>query len=117
MKERCEDLNNPVYGGKGIKVCDEWKEDFQTFYEWSMANGYDTKLQIDRIDGNGNYCPENCRWVDRKIQLNNTSRNHYVIHQDKKITVAQLSEKTGVNIVLTSSIPKGEESEAIKKYL
>lgn len=71
MKERCEDLNNPVYGGKGIKVCDEWKEDFQTFYEWSMANGYDTKLQIDRIDGNGNYCPENCRWVTAKANSEN----------------------------------------------
>ena len=80
MKSRC--YNNhvdryPNYGGRGIKVCDEWLNDFMSFYNWAMANGYDDKLTIDRINVDGNYEPNNCRWVDMKQQLRNTQRNAY----------------------------------------
>ena len=58
------------YGGRGITLCDEWL-DVQNFYDWAMLNGYSEDLTIDRIDNDGNYCPENCRWVTQTIQSRN----------------------------------------------
>lgn len=75
MKTRCYNPNYIRYkdwGGRGIKVCNEWLTDFKTFYDWAMANGYNDKLTLDRIDVNGNYEPSNCRWVDYHTQRLNT---------------------------------------------
>ena len=80
MKERCHTPSNTSYknyGARGIKVCDEWLK-FEPFYEWAISNGYSEGLSIDRIDVNGNYCPENCRWSTKEVQANNTRANHYV---------------------------------------
>ena len=74
MKQRCNNPNNQKYkdyGGRGIKVCDEWLNDFQSFYNWAMANGYADSLSIDRIDVNGNYEPSNCRWATVMEQRHN----------------------------------------------
>ena len=60
------------YGGRGITICDEWKNDFMSFYNWAILNGYSDKLSIDRIDNDGGYSPENCRWTTQTIQCRNT---------------------------------------------
>lgn len=78
MKSRCynvHDARYSRYGGRGIIVCDEWKNDFDSFYHWSIENGYDNSLTIDRIDNDKNYCPDNCRWADAKTQARNRSTN------------------------------------------
>ena len=75
MRRRCYNVNGKNYkdyGGRGIAVCDEWKDNFQTFYDWSLRNGYNDSLTLDRIDVNKNYEPSNCRWVDWDTQRNNT---------------------------------------------
>lgn len=78
---RCENsnfINFDKYGGRGITVCDNWKKSFDNFYDWAVENGYDDSLEIDREDNDGNYCPENCRFVTHSLnQVNRgaTSRN------------------------------------------
>lgn len=74
MKQRCYNTNRPnygYYGGRGITICDEWLNSFQAFRAWSMDNGYQEGLSIDRIDNDGNYEPKNCRWVSMKEQAAN----------------------------------------------
>ena len=92
MKERCY---NPAvasykdYGGRGIKVCDEWVSDYRMFSEWALANGYTDSLTIDRIDNNKDYCPENCRWSDRITQANNKRTNINIEWKGEVHTLAE----------------------------
>jgi len=104
MKKRClnpNEISYSNYGGRGILMCNQWLSDFKEFYLWSITNSYSKGLTIDRIDNDGNYCPENCRWVNRTIQNNNTRKNHYIVHEGINYTLATLSEylKIPYNIV------------------
>lgn len=102
------------YGGRGIIICDEWKNDVVNFYNWAINNGYQDNLTIDRKDNNGNYEPNNCKWSTIKEQHNNTSRNHYVTYLNKTQTVAQWSEELNINYrFLLKKINKGLTIEEI----
>lgn len=95
MKQRCYNPNNTYYhryGGRGITICAEWKQDFKAFYDWAIANGYQDNLSIDRIDNEKGYSPDNCRWVTRKVQERNKSRNRLVELNSKTKTLAEWCE-------------------------
>ena len=92
MKQRCNNPNNvwyKNYGARGIKICDEWLNDFNTFYNWAISNGYEDSLSLDRIDVNGDYEPFNCRWATKLIQQNNMRRNKLITYKNKTHTVAE----------------------------
>lgn len=98
MKDRCCNPNCAAYknyGGRGVSIYKEWN-DFQNFYEWAIKNNYDDTLTIDRIDSNGNYEPCNCRWADRKIQGNNTRRNHLLTYKGETKTMSEWAEIFGI---------------------
>ena len=101
MKRRCTDPksdNYNYYGGRGISICDEWLNDSSSFINWAINNGYEKHLTLDRIDPDGNYCPENCRWITQKEQSNNTRKNRYIEYEDERLTLAQWSDKTGIRV-------------------
>lgn len=100
MKRRCYDercLEYRNYGGRGIEICQEWKNSFEAFRSWAMENGYADDLTIDRIDVNGNYEPSNCYWVTAKEQANNMRTNTLVTYKGETKTLVQWAESFGIN--------------------
>lgn len=85
------------YGGRGITLCKKWGDNYENFYNWAINNGYEETLSIDRIDNNKGYCPENCRWVNAKTQINNTRANHRLTYKGETRTLAEWAEKSGIN--------------------
>ena len=100
MKNRCyyeKSANYKYYGGKGIKVCDEWKDNFQSFALWALSNGYQNNLSIDRIDNSKDYCPENCKWSNAYEQNNNTNRNRFYTYNGNTKTISEWAKEYGID--------------------
>lgn len=87
--------NSKRYKERGITVCEEWKV-FEAFLKWSLDNGYQENLTIDRIDNDGPYSPDNCRWATRKEQSNNTSSSHYLTFDGKTQSIADWAREIGI---------------------
>ena len=90
------DSHYPDYGGRGITVCNEWLT-FEGFVEWALENGYQDSLNIERIDNNGGYCPENCKWASHAEQNNNKRNNHLVTFNGVTKTLAEWEAEIGVS--------------------
>ena len=100
MRQRCTNpkcINYHNYGGRGITVCTKW-DDFIRFEIWAIKSGYKDNLTIDRIDLNGNYCPENCRWVTYKIQNNNKRGNRLIEFNGEIHTLSEWSDIVGIEM-------------------
>lgn len=98
MRERCNNPNtnrHSRYFDRGIRVCDDWDR-FEIFRDWALKNGYEDNLSIDRINGDGPYSPENCRWVTNKEQQNNRSNTIHVEYGGEIRTISEWSNITGV---------------------
>jgi len=105
MISRCENEKRKSYknyGGRGIKVCEEW-HDMNNFFNWAITHGYSDDLTIDRENNDGDYCSENCRWVTMKVQNNNRRGNRIITYNGETRTLMQWSEILGVTYALLRS--------------
>lgn len=117
MVRRCTDPGQkdyPDYGGRGISVCDVWKKDFVAFYEWAWEHGYSPYLSLDRIDVNGDYCPDNCRWageLEQRLNMrkyNGMYTNLRLRVADMRNVLAQLDDSVVVTLIVRSAYLPGE---------
>ena len=117
MKARCLNPNiaaYPRYGGRGIKICDEWLNSYTAFRTWALSNGYNDTLSIDRIDNDKGYSPENCRWADRVTQQNNRSFNHKVTFNNETHTFAEWEKITGIKqVTIRQRLSRGLPMEQV----
>ena len=133
MKQRCYNskcFSYKWYGKKGIKICDEWKNNFIFFYNWAIDNGYKENLSIDRIDVNGNYEPSNCRWITireqqknkrpssewKKRNIVNKKRTSFVIFNGESISKFDLCKKFGISVE-TFNYRVGKKGMSIEEAL
>lgn len=99
MIDRCYNQNNfsyKHYGGRGISVCDEWKNSRSSFVQWALASGHKIGLSLDRIDTEGDYSPDNCRWATLREQLLNQRRNHLITHNGVTKPLSLWAEEIGI---------------------
>ena len=99
MNERCYNPHFVAftnYGGRGIRVCEGWRNSFVAFREWAMLNGYNDNLSLDRINNDGNYEPSNCKWSTVKEQSNNRRTNRFITYRGETKTMKQWAETIGM---------------------
>jgi hypothetical protein len=119
MLHRCKDKNNEKYGGRGIVAFEEWQE-FKNFKIWALNNGYSDDLSIDRKDNNGNYCPENCRWIPIIEQANNKTNTRLIEINGEIKSIHDWCRYFNINYVTVIRRIKKEgfsEYEALTKML
>lgn len=100
VKKRCYNKSEPRYkdyGARGIKMCDEWLESFDDFAEWSLINGYSDKMTLERVNVNGNYCPENCKWITLQEQAFNKRTTIWVNYKGEHIQLKKLCKRESVS--------------------
>lgn len=123
MKQRCYNPNSEHYnryGGRGITMCEEWRDSFEAFRDWAYENGYDENKKkweqtIDRINPDGNYEPSNCRWVDRKTQSRNKENTVWVNVNGNKISAREFAEMNNIDdfVFVFRRVKKGESADKI----
>lgn len=117
MKERCYNPHSKpfrYYGEKGVTVCAEWVDDFSVFQDWALSNGYNEALSIDRINSNGDYSPENCRWATRITQSRNRSCIKSIEMNGDLKTIPEWSDLTGLSTrTINQRLRRGWESNRI----
>lgn len=100
IKTRCNNCHNSnyrYYGAKGIRICPDWENSYETFREWALSSGYEDGLSIDRIDFNGNYEPSNCRWVAGSVQQRNRSSNRIITYNGESHCLSEWAEILGID--------------------
>ena len=120
MIQRCENPNTPNfndYGGRGIKVCPQWHKFINFYNDVSQLENYGRAgYTLDRIDLNGDYTPENCRWADAKTQNRNTRRNVKVIYNGAELCLKEAAEKSGIKYhVLRYRYRRGRRGDELFK--
>lgn len=120
IMQRCTNENNIAfnrYGGRGIGICEEWRDSFQAFHDWAIANGYRPGASVDRIDNDGDYCPENCRWSDRIAQNNNRRNNILVTRDGRTQTLAEWAREKNLpyKTILARYHRKGDTEDLFRE--
>lgn len=106
MRSRCytpSDGDYSNYGARGIQVCDAWLASFDAFKDWALANGYTTEFTIDRVDVNGPYSPENCRWATAKEQSRNRQHTLFITFNGVTKSASEWAEQLGVSLWIIHS--------------
>ena len=118
IKRRCYDpsyKDYPHYGGRHITMCKEWRDNFESFYQWALKTGYRPGLTVDRVCNTRGYNPGNCRWASRKQQANNRTTNTHLKMDGKSMTISQWAELTGIPDY--AIIRRMERGGSVKKSL
>ena len=110
LNPHCDDYQ--YYGGKGVTICEEWKNNYMAFRAWAISHGYKEDLTIDRISPDGNYSPFNCRWTDYKTQANNRTNNVRLTFQGRTKTISEWAREIGISDgTIRSRIRRGCSSD------